>query len=737
MKPILYLLTICLGPIFGFAQSIQGKITDSRQNPLEDVFIYSTRSGSHTHTDVRGVFSFDGVSAGDTLILESFGFATRYIRIDTSQSAFNWVLSPLSVTLDQVSVSPGSNINDMITRVDLNLNPVSSSQALLPVMPGLFIGQHAGGGKAEQIFLRGFDIDHGTDLRITVDGMPVNMSSHAHGQGYADLHFLIPETVDKVDFSKGPYDVSQGNFATAGQIGFETKDHVDQSQFIQEAGQYNTWRSVLLLDLVNNSKQAAYVAGEFRYSDGPFVSPQNFSRWNGLGKWTYLGLEHHRFSLTASGFTSTWLASGQVPQRAVDSGLISRFGAIDDTEGGSTSRYNALLQHQFSTSRNDFIKTDLWYSRYQFDLFSNFTFFLEDPVNGDQIRQKENRDLFGLNSKWIKEWRQNEFTFLSQAGVFSRNDLSFGNGLTHTLNRTQVLNTLQMGDIRESGAGIFAKQKVEWKDWSAEAGVRYDYYRAIYENHLAPGTSNSIADRLISPSLSISYTPDSDLQLYGKIGRGFHSNDARIAIYNQRSYLTPAWGTDLGLVYKVSSKLLLDAAVWNLLLDEEMVYVGDAGVVEPSGKSRRYGLDAGLRYAPASWVHLRLDANYTIARSIEDAEGENYIPLAPRFTSAASLSMKHPSGIKANLSYRFMGERPANEDFSIVAKPYFITDFNAVYSWRKFDFGFVIDNLFNAAWNETQFATESRLFDETNPVEEIHFIPGTPFATRLKLGFRF
>ena len=736
MKPILYALLLIF-PIFTNAQMVEGTITDDKNQAIEDVFIYSLKQNLHTHTNVKGQFELKGIQVGDTLIIESFGYNTKYLPVDEVGKEIKISMSPLSVTLEQVSITPGANINDMVAKVDLSMNPVSSSQALLPVMPGLFIGQHAGGGKAEQIFLRGFDIDHGTDLRITVDGMPVNMNSHAHGQGYADLHFLIPETVENISFAKGPYDASQGNFATAGQISFQTKDHVDQTQIIQEVGQFNTWRSVVLLNLSNKENNTAFVAGEYRYSDGPFVSSQDFSRLNGMAKWTLRTGDHSKISMMASAFTSTWLASGQVPQRAIDAGLISRFGAIDDTEGGTTSRYNFNIQHQFTTDHNDIIKTDIWYSKYQFDLFSNFTFFLDDPINGDQIRQKENRDLFGINTKWMKNWKINNWSGLTQAGITTRTDLSKGNGLMRTANRTTVLETHQLGDVTESSASLYGKQLMEYKRWSVEAGLRFDYFNAFYQNYTGLTSNHSNDDMLLSPSLSVSYNPGKDLQLYGKIGRGFHSNDARLSIFDARTYLTPALGSDLGVVYKLSPDLLIDAAVWHLSLEEELVYVGDAGVIEPSGKSRRYGLDGGIRYAPFQWAQLRLDANYTVARSVEDPEGENFIPLAPRLTSAATLSVKHPGGLKANLSYRYMGDRAANEDYSIVAKGYFVTDLNASYTWKKLELGFVVENLLNTQWNETQFATESRLFDEAEPVEEIHFIPGTPFNIRAKIGYRF
>jgi len=282
------------------------------------------------------------------------------------------------------------NTVSTISRLDLKVTPVNSSQEVLRKVPGLFIGQHAGGGKAEQIFLRGFDVDHGTDVSISVDGMPVNMVSHAHGQGYSDLHFVIPETINKIDFGKGGYYAQEGDFNTAGYVNFETKDYLKESSISASAGQFNTLRTVGLFDLLENTKnQNAYVALEYIATDGPFESPQNFNRLNLFGKYVMYSPENDKLTLTASHFTSRWDASGQIPQREVDNGNMTRFGAIDDTEGGETERTNFNVTFDNYISDDTKLSANAFYSHYAFELYSNFTFFLEDPVNGDQIKQKE------------------------------------------------------------------------------------------------------------------------------------------------------------------------------------------------------------------------------------------------------------------------------------------------------------------------------------------------------------
>lgn len=307
-------------------------------------------------------------------------------------------------SIEELIVQKNIKSFQTIAEIDLKTNPVNSSQELLRKVPGLFIGQHAGGGKAEQIFLRGFDSDHGTDIALDVDGMPVNMVSNAHGQGYADLHFLIPETVQKIDFDKGPYYSNKGNLATAGYVSFQTKKTLEHNLISLEVGQFNTKRTLGLFNLINDEKQQFYVASDYQKTDGPFRSPQNFNRFNFFTKYNSKIDNHNWFSIALFHFKSKWDASGQIPQRAVDSGLIDRFGAIDDTEGGTTQRSGAIIKYEKEIDEKTNLKNTFYYSYYDFELFSNFTFFLNDPINGDQIKQKEKRNTLGFESILNKKY---------------------------------------------------------------------------------------------------------------------------------------------------------------------------------------------------------------------------------------------------------------------------------------------------------------------------------------------
>lgn len=733
-------LFLCfLSPVFLFGQNITGKVYDNANNPIIGAYILKTSSEQHTHTNELGNFVFKNINVGDTIQVTYLGYETQRLIIKDLSETLDIKMKEAIFELGEIVVGQNVKKINLIADIDMKLNPVNSSQEILAKVPGLFIGQHAGGGKAEQIFLRGFDIDHGTDVNITVDGMPVNMVSHAHGQGYADLHFVIPETVDFIDFGKGPYYADKGNFATAGYVGMKTKDKLDYSSVELEVGSFNTFRTVGLLDILNTRKHNAYIATEFLATDGPYESSQHFNRNNIMLKYTGEISDQNTISFLASHFSSKWDASGQVPQRAVDMGLITRFGAIDDTEGGQTSRSNFTLSFNRALDNQTFIKNRVYYSLYNFELFSNFTFFLDDPINMDQIRQKESRQIFGAESEWNRSlFLGDNVATLLQAGVGMRHDNVDGNTLSHTVNRKTTLFNIKKGDVDETNLYAYAKTEFDFGNFLVQPGVRLDYFKFNYVSTL-DSLYNTQEDTkaIASPKLSIVYNANSRTQIYAKSGVGFHSNDSRVVVAEKDKPVLPAaYGADLGVILKPQKRLIVNAALWYLFLKQEFVYVGDAGIVEPSGRTRRMGADVGFRWQLADWLFANADFNYAIPRSIDDPEEENFIPLAPTFTSTGGLNFKK-NNFNAGLRYRFLKDRPANEDNSIVAKGYFITDLNANYQWKRFSLGFSIENLFNQEWNETQFATESRLDFETESVEEIHFTPGTPFFIKGNVSYKF
>ena len=739
MKNLIHtIFLLFFSPGLLLSQSIEGKVIDAQNSPVQDAYVIVNKSNKHTHTNELGLFYFSDLNPGDTLHFSFLGFESeKYILKEKDfEQPINIILKEVLFDLDQVVVSNRLRNLHQISRIDLKTRPVNSSQEILRKVPGLFIAQHAGGGKAEQLFIRGLDIDHGTDIAISVDGIPVNMVSHAHGQGYADLHFLIPETLEKLDFGKGPYYADKGNFNTAGYVDFQTREKLEKSQLSLEYGRFNSSRIVALLDLLGKvENHHAYIAGEYVLSDGPFESPQNFNRINLMGKYTVKLPGEDKLSILATHFQSSWDASGQIPVRAVENGLISRFGAIDDTEGGITGRTNLALYHTKTIGKNTFLKNRFYFSHYHFQLFSNFTFFLEDPLNGDQIKQREVRNMIGMESVLNHQVGNTYF----QAGFGLRNDKIKDNELSHTLNRKTTLQSIALGDVDESNLYGFLNTELGWGKFLINPGIRLDYLKAAYIDQLSPVYRNLSEDKtILSPKLNISYNPSTNWQLYLKTGKGFHSNDSRVVVArNGKEILPAAFGADLGTSWKPMSRLWLNTAIWYLFLEQEFVYVGDAGIVEPSGKTRRMGVDFGLRYQFNQWLFFDTDINYTLARSVDDPEEANFIPLAPAMTATGGLAFQHPNGFAGGIRYRFIKDRPANEDNSIIAQGYFLLDANINYNLRNVGFGLAVENILNSEWNEAQFATESRLLNEPASVEELHFTPGMPFFLKGSLSYQF
>ena len=725
------------------AHELSGTVVAEDEVALEGVGVYNKTTGAYTYTNVSGYFELDDISVGDVLYFYSLGYKNYQLTISEAQldSTIKVILEESAVSLEQVVLVSKVNALSNFVNVDVKANPVKSSQEILRKVPGLIIGQHAGGGKAEQIFLRGFDIDHGTDIAINVDGLPVNMVSHAHGQGYSDMHFIIPETIDNIDFGKGPYYANKGNFDTAGYIDLKTKKNIDKNSVSLEVGQFNALRTLGMFKITEGDFSNAYVASELVLTDGPFESSQDFNRINVMGRYTFNNRADQDLSVTLSHFQSKWNASGQIPQRAVDQGLIGRFGAIDDTEGGNTSRSNFLINHKKQLDEHSFVKSRAFISKYDFELFSNFTFFLEDPVNADQIRQKEDRTIIGAETSYERSVHvgDHDSQLKYESGIGFRYDDVNDVQLSRTRNRQTLLERLAYGNVDELNAYGFFDLTYKKNNWTINPGLRLDYFKFDYVNLLTETYDSKSETKLfLGPKLNVIYAANQNLQFFAKSGIGYHSNDTRVVTANNGKEILPlAFGADLGAIIKPADRLVLNAALWTLFLQQEFVYVGDAGIVEPSGKTRRMGLEVGARYQVLDWLYLYSDANYTYARSTEEPDGEDYIPLAPKFTSAGGLSVDNLSGFSGSLGYRWLGDRAANEDNSIVAEGYFVTDFNLNYSIKNWTLGIIVENLFDVDWNETQFATESRLFNEPAPVEEIHFTPGTPFYLRGKLTYTF
>ena len=723
-------------------QEISGKLIDARTKvAIDGATIRLAAKNESDISDEQGIFSLKGnMNPAEVLYISALGYERQEIKVGAFNKGQLFELQPAVTQLQDVVIAGYmGNPYKAISDADIRMRGVSNSQEVLRLVPGLFIGQHQGGGKAEQIFLRGFDNDHGTDISLQVDGMPINMVSHAHGQGYSDSHFIIPETIGNTTFKKGSADAEKGNLVTSGFAEFHTLNALQKNIFRVEAGQFNTYRALGMLNLLGKDalqkNHSWYAAGEYRYSDSYFEHPQNFKRANFFTKYYGKISDNSTLSVSASTFYSDWKASGQIPDYAVNDGTIAFFGALDPNEGGVTSRSNINAILLTTTLGNNLIKNQLFYSRYALDLHSNFSFFLEDPVNGDELRQREGRDLFGYHGSYTQDNYLGKMKLSSQVGLDVRLDATQNSELSHTRNNNILLDPIKLGDITELNSGIFLNETLRFNEkLSVNTGIRFDqfyyrYYNKLDEDPTLNGAGAYKAqNNIISPKFSFFYQPSGRTQFYVTAGKGFHSNDTRAVVAADGLKTLPAaYTTDLGMVLKISDKLLVNTAIWQIHLDNEYVYSGDGGSVEFSEKTRRLGFDFSARYQPVPTIYLDADLNYAYGRSIDDPKGENYIPLAPVWSSSAGITYMNKTGINGSLRYRYLGDRAANADYSLTAEGYFITDLILNYTTKRYEVGITINNLFDVRWKETQFETLTKLRNR-DAVNSIAFTPGTKFA---------
>ena len=738
--------------------ALRGTVTDSLSGqPLAGVSVGLVGQPGGTATDALGQFRLMGLAAGTY----QARFGALGYRLKTNEvtlvagetRGLTAVLATTNLNLAEVTVSQPRDPNQTlaaISHIDQTLRPINSAQDLLRLVPGLFIAQHAGGGKAEQIFVRGFDADHGTDFAVSIDGLPVNMVSHAHGQGYADFHFVIPETVEQLRVYKGPYTARFGDFATAGAGEFSTKTSLDRSQVKLEVGRFDTRRALVMLDLLgthhllSKKPESAYVAAEYNFTNSYFDNPQHFKRFNGLFKYTGQLTDKTSLTLLGSHFNSSWDASGQIPDRAVSEGLISRFGSLDPSEGGSTNRTNASAILTTALPHDAVLRQQVYYSRYNFSLFSNFTFFKNDPVNGDEINQTDHRNLYGYTGTYDRDNRLGSRNLHTVFGLGTRIDDS-ELGLRHAAQR-RILDTVSVGRLYEQNISAYLDETLELTDrLTVNAALRADLFIFQFRGQKADSVAGfvpltgRVTRGRVSPKLNLYYQLSPAVQLFVRSGLGFHSNDARGVVQGTGSFnaLPRALGAEVGSTFKPMPSLVVNAAFWTLHLEDELVYSGDEGTTESVGPTQRYGVDVSARWQLTGRLFLDTDLNYSHGRIVNAPEGENYIPLAPTFTSIGGITLKNPNGLSASLRYRHIDSRPAQEDNAIRARGYFLLDAVVSYTRPRFQLGASAENLLNVQWNEAQFATDSRLRGEAASVNELNFTPGTPFFLKVNASLFF
>ena len=623
---------------------------------------------------------------------------------------------------------------------ELELRPRLRAGDLVESVPGLMAVQPEGGGKANEYFLRGFDADHGTDIAFFVDGVPVNMVSHAHGQGYSDLNFLIPELVMSLDGYKGPYYAQFGDFATAGAVNMRLAETFDESYAQYSMGSYGIMRGLVVESPKLGDDWRTVMAAEFYKEDGPFIHPEHLGRFNVYLRATHdLGL-WSKVSVTGMSYGGSWNASGQVPARAVcgegepqtpsprGADCISRFDTIDPTQGGSTQRHAVTIAYSAHTEDSDLTAT-LYAIRYDFKLYSNFTFFAVDSKNGDEFEQDDDRTTIGGDFRVRKHIHYAGARLTTTFGIQTRED-SIDTGLFHDKAREQ-LSTVVGSGISESEIGAYVEEEIRLNRFVRfVVGARGDRIDVGVDDMLGK-SSGTASQALFSPKYMAVLSPVSQVELFADYGRGFHSNDARGAVptSNAVTLMAPATGYEVGLSAQPIHGLRLTANAFLLDLDSELVWNGDTGMTYAAGRTRRYGAELGARYRIGNWLFADLDATFIHARFRDSPSGDNLLPLAPSRTFTAGIGAKRTLGDwtpMAELRVRSIDDRPASDDGSLVAQGFTIVDANVGARWKNVELTLDVQNVFDATWRQTSFAYTSRLSWEPQPVRGINFTPGWP-----------
>ncbi|UYO39647.1 TonB-dependent receptor [Rhodopseudomonas palustris] len=663
-----------------------------------------------------------------------------------SPSASSSSTAPSSTAATDAMSAPQNQAasSRVITGAEINALPFMRPGEALEAAPGLVVTQHSGEGKANQYFLRGFNLDHGTDLAITIDGMPVNMPTHGHGQGYADVNFLIPELISTMTVRKGPYFADVGDFGSAGALGIEYLRAMPKTLAEVTVGSFG-YRRLLGAGSTRVGDGTWLAAFEANTYNGPWDVPDNVRKLNGVLRYSQ-GTATDGFSLTGMAYSNRWTSTDQVAQRAIDQGLIGRYGSLDPTDGGIASRYS--LSGRFAKS-SDIGQTDInaYVIRSSLQLYNNFTYFLDDPVNGDQFNQHDRRTVLGLNGTQRFDYRFAGLPVETRVGLQTRSD-TINVGLNKTYQR-DWLSTVRADDVSEQSLGLWTDTTVRWTDWlRTTAGVRQDFFtgRVISDN---PANSGNASAAMTSPKAGIVLGPWVGTEFYGNAGTGLHSNDIRGATItvdpnsgdpvNRVPLLVRSKGAELGIRNRSIPGLTTSLAVFVLDFDSELLFVGDAGTTEPSRPSRRVGVEWTSQYRPLSWLGVDLDVAYTKARFTDFDPAGDFIPGAPAWVASAGITLGEQRGWFGALKGRYFGPRPLIEDDSVHSLSSLV--FNARAGYR-FDNGIRLQldvlNLFNAKTNQIEYYYLSRLPGEPlDGINDRHVHPAEPTAVRLTLAGSF
>ena len=612
---------------------------------------------------------------------------------------------------------------------DIQLPPLLRVGELVESVPGMVATQHSGTGKANQYFLRGFNLDHGTDFAAHAHGVPLNMRSHGHGQGYLDLNFLIPEMVATTRYKKGPYHAEGGDFSSAGSVDFRFYERLPESLLSASVGEDDYARALAAgsFDLGQGVLTAALDLTRY---DGPWDMPEDLRQHKGqISYATDVG--NARVRLDLQGYDSRWNATDQVPQRAVESGLIDELGFIDPDLGGSTERYAFTGSIEFGTWALTAFAID-----YDFSLFSNFTYFLDDPIAGDEFEQRDERKIYGLNVDAGRDLRLVGRRASLRWGIQTRFDDIDAVGLYGTASQVRT-GTVREDTLQEFSAGVYGEAEFEITPrLRAIAGLRGDYYDWDVAA-LRSSNSGSGDDVIVSPKLSLAYRLNDGLEAYANWGRGFHSNDVRGAtITVDPSSIEPTTavdalvaseGAELGLRIERGERFNASVVGFWLTLDSELVFVGDAGGTEANQGSERFGVEAFAFWRATDWLAIDATYTYTDASFDEAQGGADAIPGSVESTASIGLNAVWPNGLSASARLRYLGEAPLVEDRSVQADKSLLVNASVGYRFRDLELRMDVFNLFNSNDHDISYYYPSRLLDEPAVgVDDIHYHPLEP-----------
>lgn len=773
MRTVIFALFL-LAPGSVFAQdqrpgAVAGRVTDETGGVLPGVLVElrgETGAPATAVTSGTGEYAFAELSPGSyhlSFSMMNFSEARRAVSVELGATARVDTVLHLSLTAEVTVVgkrtfanladiqNPAENLvgvaqsasQGAITARQLDVRPIMRQGEVLETVPGVIITQHSGEGKANQYFLRGFNLDHGSDFATTVAGTPVNMPTHAHSQGYSDINFLIPELIAGVQFSKGPYFADQGDFATAGAANINYATSLDRSLVHLERGSYDFGRALVATSPRFRSGQLL-LALEVSNNSGPWAVPDSYRKYNSVVRYSQ-GDPVNGFALTFMGYHGTWNATEASPRRAVEQGLIGRFGSFDPTDGGSTSRYSVAGEWQRGAS-SSLTKVTAYGIAYDLNLISNFTFYLDDSVRGDQQEQVDHRFVTGARVLHRRQGKWRAHSTQNTVGVQVRNDRIPEVALYHTASRERLETRSRSSALVTSG-GAYAQNEIEWAPWlRTVAGIRGDISRYRVDA-LDPVNSGTAAAGMVSPKGGVTIGPWRSTELYVNAGTGFHSNSAlgttitRDVDGNAVDRVTPlvrARGAEIGVRTVVIPHLQSTVSLWTLGLESELVYNGDVGATEPGPASRRHGVEIANYYSPAQWLVFDVDVSFSRARFTDSPAGQ-HVPEAVGTVISAGVGLDGFRRTFAGLRWRYFGSRALVEDNSIRSKPTSLLNLQGGYQLAK-SLRVTADvfNLLDAQHSDIDYYFASRLPGEPlQGVEDVHFHPVVPRTLRVSMVVGF